>query len=169
MTTCRDGKSAVRAANLSSFRAREARARNDSGGRDTHLRIPAARCTRVLQFRSAPKKIRGRGEDGCAPHPRSRVQTAQGNAHTQPASTAAATISASWNDSRWSSANARAAVYISNVSGSGGSTRVSTSENRFGGFAPICCLRRDTAVNSLSTCTLILPPALKSARARSAF
>jgi len=47
----------------------------------THLRIPAARFARALQIHS-PKEEEGAGNAGCLLHPRSRVQCAQGSAHT---------------------------------------------------------------------------------------
>jgi hypothetical protein len=47
----------------------------------TYLRDPAARCARVLPGFTLEKR-EGAGNAGCALHPRSRVQDAQGNAHT---------------------------------------------------------------------------------------
>ena len=56
--------------------------RNDDGGCYTHLRIPAARFRPSHARNVAPsEKIEGAGKTGCALHPRSRVQTAQKNAH----------------------------------------------------------------------------------------
>jgi hypothetical protein len=45
-----------------------------------HLRIPAARCVRVLRGR-ALERMEGAGNAGCALHPRSRVQKCAKNAH----------------------------------------------------------------------------------------
>jgi hypothetical protein len=51
---------------------REHRPRNDGG--ETHFRILAARCARVLLEFSAPNKWEGAGNAGCPMHPQPRVR-----------------------------------------------------------------------------------------------
>jgi hypothetical protein len=51
----------------------------------THVRIPAARCTRVLHNHS-PKKSEGVGNAGCPLHPQPRVQSVGGTRVSSPRS-----------------------------------------------------------------------------------
>src|SRR6266853_1904206 len=53
-----------------------------SGFLRARTRVLAARCARVLRHCSPSSGTEGAGKAGCALHPRSRVQCAQGNAHT---------------------------------------------------------------------------------------